>query len=79
MERVASLAEVAFALKVIDVGGGVTPNELIARAGAGGSWHIVWAKAGGHASRAKAHPVTLRATLAVFALEGRIEERYLTN
>jgi hypothetical protein len=50
-------AKVALALKVIDVGGGVTPYEPIARTGhapAGGSWHMVWAKAGDHASRVKA-------------------------
>jgi hypothetical protein len=49
-------AEVTLALKVIDVGGGVTPYEPITGEDmpAGGSWHMVWAKAGDHANKAKA-------------------------
>src|ERR1700730_10127002 len=66
-------AEVALSLKVIDVGGVLqhtrSPGQDMP---AGGSWHMVWAKAGDHASMAIAHRVTLRATLAIFALEAKM-------
>ena len=64
-------AEVALPLKVIDARWSVTPYESIAGTvlPAGGSWHMVCAKAGDHGNRASAHRVTLRATLTIFALE----------
>ena len=49
-------AEITFALKVIDVGWVLHHTSLSPGRDmpAGGSWHMVWAKAGDHASRTKA-------------------------